>query len=191
MTAKLNLKPLDDFAEAIDRALAGSGRGPMLDAIKQWGAIFRGWSRERFAKLSKGGGWEPLKPSTIKGRRKGKSRSVSVGRGGGTEDLSGGGVAILWDTGTLIGALDAHLNIASGGFQKQIRNGIRVGYGGSAKHPKGKGTIAMIANAHQTGAGNLPERKIIEEPPKSGYPMDRIVQVTKEALGAEWRRATA
>ena len=194
MPAKLNLKPLDDFAEAIDRALNGSGRGPMLKAIMQWGAIFRGWAKERFEKFAKGGGdWAPLKPATIRGRRKGKSRKVTVTRGDDTSGLSLGGASILWDTGTLIGAMEPTLDRASGGFEERIRGGLRVGYGGSAQHESGRGTIAAIARYHQEGndANNLPARPIIEEPPPSGACMNQIVEVTERALGQEWRRATA
>ena len=194
MPVRLNLKPLDAFAEAIDRALNGSGRGPMLKAIMQWGAIFRGWARERFERFAKGGGdWDALKPSTIRGRRKGKSRKVTVTRGDETSALSLGGASILWDTGTLIGALEPTLDVSSGGFQEQIRGGLRVGYGGSARHESGGGTIAAIARYHQEGntANNLPARPIIVEPSPTGTCMSKIVEVTERALGLEWRRATA
>ena len=51
-----------------------------------------------------------------------------------------------------------------GALQEDISFGVRVGYGGPSKHPGGKASIADIAGFHDSGAGNLPERKIIVVP---------------------------
>lgn len=145
---KLNLKPLDAFMRGVKRAPPG---GPIDRVYRQWGARYLAFTRRRFAKQSRGGGdWTPLKPATIKRRRKGKGKGASA--------------AILRDTSTLFGALTIG---APGNLFKRIRKGIRVGFGGPARYVKGKGghaTITRIAQWHQEGKGNLPERKILVEP---------------------------
>lgn len=149
---RVNLKPLERFADAVHRGLA-STTGPILKALKQWAARYRGFSRERFDRFSKGGGtWPPLKPSTKRGRRKGKR-----GTGGRT-------FSILRDTGTLFGALDVVFTHQPGALEETIPFGIRAGFGGPARHPKGKATIADIAEFHQEGKGVVPEREIIVDP---------------------------
>jgi len=150
----------------------------MRKVMKQWGEIYRSWSLERFDKFSKGGGgWPPLKQSTIRRRRKGKGK---------------GTVAILVDTATLKAGLRPVLNTNKGGLQKDIRGGVRVGYGGSTRHPKGKATIHAIAKYHQSGAPpHLPARSIIVDLPDRSPAMKQMVALTQKALGLEWRKATA
>lgn len=191
MPVSLNLRPLDKFASQIDAALKhGGNTGPMAKAIETWAEVYRGFVQERFSRMSRGG-WKPLKPSTIKARRKGKGRTVKVTRGGKSSDMSvaGGSVAILIDTGTLRGALDPRLNVAKGALQKRVPFGVVVGYGGAAVHEKSRGRIAMIANAHQKGVPpHLPARPIIVEP--DARTMAEIVRVTQNALRKTWKAAT-
>jgi len=69
-----------------------------------------------------------------------------------------GHVDILRDTGVLFKALDVG---AAGNLFILMDKGVRVGFGGVAKHPDGKATIADIARFHNAGKGRLPKRQII------------------------------
>lgn len=133
----------------------------------QWARRYASFAFERFTKFAKGGGnWKPLRPSTIRRRRKGKG--------------SGPIAAILWDTGTLLGALSPEWR-KPGSLKKFIRNGVRVGYGGSGKHPKGM-TVAGIAQIHQEGRGAIPARKIIVDPPR------KVVDAMASDVVRHWKR---
>lgn len=72
--------------------------------------------------------------------------------------------AILRDTGTLFSALSPTFSNKPGQYEQDIPFGVRVGYGGPAKHPHGRAAIADIASFHQTGAGPLPARPIVVRP---------------------------
>jgi len=173
----LKIEGLQRFAKAVQEAAKGPNHGgPVGAAMKQWGALFRGFTKERFHKFSRGGGdWAPLKPATI--RRKQKEKGI-------------GAVAILIKDAILFGGLDPQLRPEKGAIQEDILWGIRVGYGGQAKHEKGGGTIAQIARIHQTGnpAHNLPARPIIVEPPKAV--VDRMASLMQAALGKQWGQST-
>lgn len=143
VTVDVDLAPLKRFEAALDRDLRANGSGPIRAAIRQWGARFRAFIQERFVRMSRGG-WPPLK----RRRRRGK----------------GGSVAILRDTGTMFNALTPVFASKPGAIQKDIPFGVRVGYGGPARHPKGKASIHDIARFHQTGAGPLVKREIIVGP---------------------------
>lgn len=172
---KVNLKPLERFAKSIGDDLRLRGRGPIRDALRQWAARYRGYTRQRFVNNSKGGGdWKQLRPSTIARRRKGErvqgrrrtsaSQKILEQRGG--LSVAVGGVAILRDTNTLFAAMDPQPG-KPGSIEQDIPFGIRVGYGGPHRHPSGKATIADIALFHQTGVpGRMPARPIIVEPDK-------------------------
>lgn len=121
---KINLRPL--------RRLKKMHRTPEFKAMsRKWGVRYLAFARERFVKYSKGGGnWKPLSPETIASRRSGKGS---------------GSPAILRDTGTLLKGLTIG---APGNLFKFIKGGIRVGFGGSSKHPQGKMTIRRLAEIH-------------------------------------------
>lgn len=145
MSVKIDLSPLTKFTAVI---LGKTGAIKVM--LKQWAAIYRGFVQERFDAHSKGGGdWKPLSPTTIAHRRKGKG--------------IGAVATILRDTNTLYGALDPG-RLKHGAIEKITEFGVKVGYGGGDKHPKGRATIANIAKWHDTGAGRLPQRKIIVPP---------------------------
>jgi hypothetical protein len=169
---KLDLSALKRFADSIHRGLS-NGSGPILKAMKQWAARYRSFAQERFDVFSKGGGdWPDLEPSTKRARRKGKSKKIKglhgaakktheakMKRGGG-----GGTFSILRDKGILFGALDTAFTNKPGALEESIPFGVRVGYGGSRRHPGGQTTIFDIARFHQEGRGRLPVRRIIVEP---------------------------
>lgn len=159
----IDLTPLQKFEQRVDAELNGQRSGPVAKAVKQWGVRYRSWAQERFDKFSKGGGdWPPLKPSTIRGRRKGvKGRKI----GSGKTAVAAVRAAILRDLGILFAVLSPVFTGKPGQLQETIPYGIRVGYGGPHKHAGGgKATIADIAMFHDQGMGHLPKRQIIAPP---------------------------
>lgn len=149
MTVKMNLRP---FLKLKDMMTLRSPTRKII--FKQWAFAYRVFARRRFNVFSRGGGdWPPLKKSTIAGRRVGK-RIGQVGRR----------VSILRDTGTLLAALEPRMSRPPGLLERIFSEGVEVGFGGPARHPKGRATIADIARFHDAGEGNLPERKIIADP---------------------------
>lgn len=152
---KVNLRPLIKFKNTVAGDLRLSGNGPIRAAVRQWGARYREFAQTRFVRFSRGGGdWPQLKRSTLKARRRGKGRA----RGRGLI------AAILRDTSTLFAALNTRFTRKPGQIQEDIPFGVRVGFGGSARHPTGRTTVADIAEFHQTGGGSLPKREIIVDP---------------------------
>lgn len=143
-TFRLNLKPL----KRLVRDLRLEPVSPHLG--RQWAQTYFGFAQRRFVKYSRGGGdWEPLKPATLARRRKGKGKTKTT---------------ILWDKeGSVLKALKLG---AKGSLFKSISRGVRVGFGGPARHPDGKATIADIARFHHKGnrKRNLPKRPIIVDP---------------------------
>jgi len=193
MPVTIDLGVLSRFSADIEAELADpSASGPVRDAIFAWGEFYRSWAKLRFSKQSRGGGeWPPLSPATIRGRRKGKGKKLKVKRRGGkTEEMSvgQGTVRILYDTGTLIGALDPKLNVESGGVQENIPFGITVGYGGSSKHEKFPNTIAGLAAIHQAGNEKLPARPIIVTPPDDANCIRKMSRALADAITQEWRK---
>lgn len=140
---KLSLEGLKQFKDEVN-----AGGEIAQKILKVWAARYRAFAQRRFSAFSRGGGdWPPLAPSTIAGRRRGRGR---------------GGVAILFDTGTLFRALDPTLG--PGGIEDRRYWSVTVGYGGPSRHPSGSATIADIASFHQSGGGHLPQRKVIDFP---------------------------
>jgi len=118
---------------------------PLRRAFRVVAQMYRSFLKRRFVRLSKGGGeWPPLKTPR-------KIGAIEYAR-------------VLWDTGVLIGALDPTFANLPGQLEADLRDGIRVGFGGPGRHPKGLATIADIAGFHQVGAGDLPIRRIIVDP---------------------------
>jgi hypothetical protein len=192
---RVNIAPLLKFQRAAFDALkAGRFTGAMRRAFTVCGVIFRSWAKERFTEYSRGGGdWAPLAESTKRGRRKGTGRKIEVTKGGTTSTKTIGGetYATLIDTGTLIGGLDPVLNPQRGAMEDEIPGGIRVGFGGAARHPKGESaSIADIAHFHQAGAPpSLPARKIIDEPPATVQ--QQFADAIEDGLGKEWDASVA
>lgn len=159
VTVKINLEDLKRFKSLLDDDLRSGGQkaggSPINNAFKQWGVRVRSFLQQRFVTFSRGGGnWAPLKPATIRARRKSKTRF-------------GLSAAILRDTGTLFNALSPEFTGKPGALEERIPYGIRIGYGGPGKYTKkygGVATIADIASFHQVGAGHLPKREIIVAP---------------------------
>jgi hypothetical protein len=166
----LDVLPLRRFQKLVSSGcLYGTGVvGQVFDA---WGTIYRSAMRRRFVRLSRGGGeWPALKPSTIARRRHGKGGRYKRGRAAlrRARRTGGGKVAILRDTGTLLGALVPQFLNAPGQYERKFPYGVEVGFGGPAYHPKGMGlTIGELAGYHHRGDGNLPERPLVVDPDRS------------------------
>jgi hypothetical protein len=154
MTVKMNLKPLERLVSKIER-----GSGPLRDVYLQWAARYRSYARRRFARAGRGGGvWTPLAESTKRARN--RKRKAARGHKGPRHHT------ILRDTDTLFNALDPQIEQA-GSLRQLLRKGIRVGYGGSSRHPKAtRLTIARLAEIHHRGLGRVPARPIIVKPDK-------------------------
>ena len=149
MTVKMNLRPLTRFVDKIE-----ARHGPLNDVYLTWGSRYRAFAKLRYMKFARGGGnWAPLSEVTKRRRRK-----AAKGKKGPRS------FSILIDKGTLVAALEPKIE-NPGSIKKLIGKGVRVGYGGSAKHPRAKGlTIARLAEIHHRGLGNVPARPIIVRP---------------------------
>lgn len=120
--------------------------------------------QERFVRLSRGGGeWAPLK------RKRKRGRKVRA--------------AILRDTSTLFKVFSPALG-QLGQLQKDLINGVRVGFGGPAKHPKAKMTVAELAEIHHFGKGNVPVRKLLVDP------SSMAVKTMTGFIEKHWERAS-
>ena len=169
----INVDGLKNMGKEVNDGLRSTKPGPMLDVRRQWAFRYRSFSRERYDKFSKGGGdWPALKPATIAARRHGGKGRFKRGRAALESSIKGGGgqITILRDTNQLFTVLSPIFASLPGQVQEEIPFGILVGFGGPSKHKtragkEGKFTIGDIAAAHQVGDGNLPQRKILVEPP--------------------------
>ena len=136
-------------------------RRALKPVYKKWAFLYLAFTRKRFAKMSKAG-WKRLKhPRAIDVRRARKGKK-------GKRLTSGERAALakkakpLRDTGLLLNALTLG---QPGNMMKYLRHGVRVGFGGKAKHGEGgRATIADIARFHNAGKGKLPKRQILAEP---------------------------
>lgn len=135
---QITLEPLKKYRHTINRELKSNANGHVSRAVQKWAVRYRAFIQERFVTYSRGGGdWPPLK------RRKG---------------------SILRDTGTLFAALNPVFTGRPGSVQEFVDGGVKVGFGGSAKHPSGNASVADIAGFHHFGKGNVPKRVILVEP---------------------------
>ena len=111
--------------------------------ILEWSKLYSGFIQERFVRFSRGGGnWPPIKPGTA--ARKGHDD-------------------ILVDTLLMYEQLDPtiqgfhNVQQGSGPFQATVT------FGGNAHYPDGT-SVQTVMGYHQTGAGNLPVRRILVPP---------------------------
>lgn len=191
---RLNLAGLIAFRGMV-RALGKPGAPtPLRRVLVQWAAVYRSAMQERFIKFSDGGGdWKPLSRSTLAARRRkkgGRLRSKSGKRRkfkSGSFSLLSKRPRILRDTGILFAALSPRFQGSPGALEQDIPFGIRVGYGGGAEHPGSRKSVATIANWHQTGAGRLPRRTIIVDPP--GRTLDKMRILAQRGLNEAARQA--
>lgn len=163
ITFKVDLEDLTKFKNVTDRDLRGSGTGPIRVALKQWALRYRTFLRKRYLAFSRGGGnWPPLKPATIRRRRK-----KSTG--------------ILIDTGSMITAFEPVFAGKPGQLEETIPFGIRVGVGGSGNHPEANMPMARLFEIHNAGEGHVPERKIVVPP--DAQTVDGMVSDMERAIG--------
>ena len=178
-----DLTKFNKFVRQINKGSAGGG--PYAKVFNRWGKRYLSWTEEQYKRNSQGGGeWPPLAQSTLTYKRV-TGKNLRRTRGGrrrsykqknrlrATRVIGAGSVKILSDTGTLLTALTPG---APGNLFRYIKNGVRVGFGGPAKHPDGKATIRDIAVFHDQGKGRVPRRQILHKPD------NKLVQVMLKDL---------
>lgn len=139
---KIRMKGLRGVRAQLRTGLSG-GRTPAFQMLENWGLAALTFLQKRFRKFSAGGGdWKPLAASTLKadkGRRLGILRKTS---------------AIYF----------ALFKGSAGNVFQVVGRFIRIGFGGPGRHPGSEISVAGLAIIHNTGAGNVPQRKIIVNP---------------------------
>ena len=159
----------------LQKSLQVSSSGPIRDAYRVWARQYRSFAQQRFSKYSRGGGdWPDLAESTKKGRRGPRKGHTGARQFG-----------ILYNIGLLFGTLQPVFASVPGQHQSDLKNGVRVGFGGLGRYPDGKATIADIAAFHQEGSGRLPKREIIVEPDEATLAQMKAVlaQATQTEIG--------
>lgn len=150
--ANLNLSPLRKYRESLRKEIASGTEANNL--MVRFGRRYLAYLRDRFRVNRAGGGeWRPLAAGTIRATERKEGR-----------------VGILHVTGQVFNALREG---QPGNLFERTRDGIRVGYGGEAKHViestggklrVSKLTIADIASIHNAGGSRVPRRRIIVLP---------------------------
>jgi hypothetical protein len=135
---------------AVRRGLTVRSGGPFNPVFNAWGERYLAQARQQY-RANSGGGWTPLAPRTVAER---------------TRLGFGPDRPILVRLGVLFRALTRG---APGNLFLRIPGGIRVGFGGAARHPgyagrPGRIPIAAIGRIHDAGGGNNPRRQIINPP---------------------------
>lgn len=143
--------------------------------FQAWLEIYQSYAAEQFDRNSAGGGdWEELKPATLAARRR---------RGNNDE-------SILQDTGAIRENLDRIIGFSNSDAPVIGDSTRYIGFqDDGTPHPKwvnkngrwtmapGDLTIAELAELHQNGAGNLPQRPILIPPdPRLEMKMIQAVQ---------------
>lgn len=78
-TVKVDLGPLVRFKSTLEAELAGTSNRYIGVAYKQWGVRYRSFLRERYSRLSRGGGeWPHLALATLRARDRGKFKRKKV-----------------------------------------------------------------------------------------------------------------
>ena len=160
---RVDFSGLERFTVGMRRTSPGSPIGQMW---RQIGIRYLTFTRRRFTRMSKGG-WPALAPATLRNRRGRKRRATRSPRAQTKTTTRGSAtnVAILRDTSTMFNALTVGMPGNRLQLIRRRAGGVRVGFGGPAKHPNArKATIREIAAAHDTGKGRLPKREILVEP---------------------------
>ena len=190
-TVRINVRPLRKFARQIRNDLRLGGGGLARRMLRQWGVRYLSFVKRRFVKFSRGGGdWKPLAPSTVRGRGRTRSgrRRRRAARAVVRQKGTGGRVAILRNTGTLLSALEIGRR---GNLFKNIKGGVRVGFAGAVKHSSGKATIREIAVFHDQGgkSGRPPQRAILVKPDRAT--VRGMLADAKRAFSGGMKRAGA
>ena len=158
ITTKLDFKPLKKAAR-----IHGTVDGKRM--FRQLGVAYRSFLQRRFARYSRGSGnWPKLQPATEE--RKGST-------------------TILRHTDVMFQALRPS-NPGAGGVEIVRGSIITLGFGGSEAHPEAEGlTIARLAEIHNFGEGNMPERKIVVPP--DGPALANLKDIVQKTLNKRFR----
>lgn len=167
----INVTGLERFRKAVHTGLRSTSPSILRTVVfKQWGWRWRSFSQERYDRFSRGSGdWADLKPETKAARRHGKGgRFQRGGKAQKQAKSSGGGqISILRNTNTMYLVFSPVFLRLAGQLEEQIPLGIKVGFGGSAPHPNAPMTVSRLAEIHDQGLGNNPQRKLVVDPPLS------------------------
>jgi hypothetical protein len=148
----LNLEPLQRFKSQVTMDLNGGGQGSIGKAMREeWPRRYFDFLRRRFRQNSAGGGdWQALSPVTL-------SKDLGRTPSGKRKRRRG----ILRVTDTLYNALTPG---NAGNIIVHLKNGVRCGIGGSARHPTRGITFRALTKIHQEGTATIPARPIVVEP---------------------------
>lgn len=114
-------------------------QGPVKDVQRSWADLYRAFIVKRFTLFSLGGGnWKPI--SDKRAKKKGHRR-------------------ILVDTRFLRLKLSAIIDVI-----RVTSRSMVFGFRSTIHHPTANMPVADLAEIHQQGLGNNPERKILVEP---------------------------
>jgi len=143
---KIDLKPLERYINILSKA----GQEGWNQIMIKWVVRYKKFAQAQFRKNSSGGGiWPPLKEPI---RKRVKKRSHKI----------------LIDSETLVSMLDPiptlDKNPRPGLLTTRFKNSVRIGFGGSGKHPYFNGSVARLATIHHAGIGNVPSRPILIDP---------------------------
>lgn len=143
---KVDLSQLTKYVDILTKA----GNSGWNQIMIKWIVRYKKFAQAQFNLNSSGGGaWPPLK-LPIRKRVKKRSRQI------------------LRDSDTLKATLDPiptlDHNPAPGILTTRFGNSLRIQFGGAAKHPYSRLTVARLATVHHLGLGNVPKREILIEP---------------------------
>lgn len=149
----------------------GSNSPALRQMYDRWGQrIESQWQKDFLRNSAGGGGWAPLAASTV-AADKYKKRS-------------GRRLGILRITSALYLALFRN---RAGHLFEITPKGVRVGVGGSARHPGSEISVAALAQIHNNGGGHVPKRTILTLPTPATT--EQMKQDAREAVAEMLRRA--
>ena len=111
----------------------------LQECFEEWGNIYIDFLTDRFEIYSLGGGdWAPLRPSTIKSKKR-KGSALPA--------------AILRDTDKMFGSIGERIEAKKDGCEVMV-------FSGRKRYPNGM-SLQDVVMMHDQGAGLLPQRKIL------------------------------
>jgi hypothetical protein len=168
----VKVEGLKRYEESIRQDMAGTGNGPLRQAMDKWPEIFMDYTQTRFMLFSMGGGnWPPLAAATV---RKKKHSTILIDSG------------VLRDS--LNPAHKSHRTV------KRIPGGVKITQtGGYRRHPGTKSnsrpggiSIGRLAEIHHGGDGHVPPRPIFADPdPATMQKIQRTIEDALKQLGRE------
>lgn len=162
---RIDTRKLRKFRQALKADLSQRGRGPIGQVLgQQWPRTYLDFTRERYAKLSPGGGeWKDLAAETLRRRRK---------RGNYSD-------AILYDRGYLYGATFPG---RTGSLIARLVRGVRVGIEGALGRIAEIQHFGAVVPRDNGGTSVIPPRTILV------FPNDATRQKLRQQFAVGMRR---